>query len=59
MTTFLKDWPKAFAEMNEYIKDGRLKTNETVYDFDDMRNAFYGLFKGENTGKAVVKYNPK
>lgn len=42
--------------MNEYIKAGKLKTKETVYEgFENMRNAFYGLFKGENTGKAIVK----
>jgi len=23
--------------------------------FDKARDAFYGLFKGENTGKAIVK----
>ena len=57
--TFAADWPSAFAEMNGYMKEGKLKTNETVYDFDDMRVAFSGLFKGENTGKAVVKYTPK
>lgn len=54
--TFLKDWPEAFAEMHEYIKDGRLKTKETQYDgFGKMRDAFFGLFKGENIGKAIVK----
>lgn len=54
--TFLKDWPTAFIEMNEYIKDGRLKVRETIYDgFNNMQKAFYGLFKGENIGKAIVK----
>lgn len=54
--TFLKDWPAAFIEMNEYIKDGRLKVRETIYDgFNNMQKAFYGLFKGENIGKAIVK----
>lgn len=79
VNTFKKDWPPAFTEMNEYIRQvrkryfgflknlnltfklifiiqGKLKVQETNYDgFDKMREAFYGLFKGENTGKAVVK----
>lgn len=56
VNTFKKDWPEAFTEMNQYIKDGRLKTQETVYEgFEKMREAFFGLFKGENTGKAIVK----
>ena len=39
-----------------YLIKGRLKTQETTYNsFDKMRDAFYGLFKGENTGKAIIK----
>ncbi|CAF1082572.1 unnamed protein product [Brachionus calyciflorus] len=54
--TFAKDWPKAFTEMNQYIQEGKLKVKETTYEgFENMRSAFYGLFKGENTGKAIVK----
>jgi len=35
---------------------GRLQVRETIYEgFDKMREAFYGLFKGKNTGKAIVK----
>lgn len=42
--------------MQQYIKEGKLKVKETVYEgFDKMRDAFYGLFSGENTGKAIVK----
>ena len=57
--TFYKDWPAALTEMNNYIKEGKLKYKQTEYDFEKMRDAFYGLFKGENTGKAIVKYNPQ
>jgi NADPH-dependent curcumin reductase CurA len=33
-----------------------LKVRETVYEgFDKLPKAFYGLFTGENTGKAVVR----
>ena len=35
---------------------GKLKYRETVTEgFDNMFDAFAGLFKGENIGKAVVK----
>ena len=35
---------------------GKLKFNEHVTEgFDNMFDAFLGLFTGENTGKAVVK----
>ena len=35
---------------------GKLKYNEHVTDgFDNMFDAFMGLFKGDNVGKAVVK----
>jgi prostaglandin reductase 1 len=56
VNTFKKDWPQAFVEMNKYMQDGRLKTQETTWNgFDKMREAFYGLFTGANTGKALVK----
>jgi len=56
VNTYLKDWPAAFTEMNGYVNDGRLQLKETVTEgFANMRSAFYGLFKGENTGKAIVK----
>lgn len=54
--TYYEQWPEAFVEMNKLIQEGRLKVKEQVYTgFENMRNAFYGLFKGENTGKAIVK----
>ena len=38
------------------LMQGKLKYQEHVTDgFDNMFDAFLGLFKGENTGKAVVK----
>ncbi|CAF0953438.1 unnamed protein product [Didymodactylos carnosus] len=47
---------EALAEMSELVKKGQLKYKETLFDgFDKMPEAFVGLFKGENTGKAVIK----
>lgn len=57
VTTFKNEWPAAHTEMNEYLKNGSLKTKETMFEgFSKMREAFYGLFTGVNTGKALVKF---
>jgi len=54
--TYYPEWPAAFTEMNQYIKEGKLKVKETRYEgFEKMLEAFVGLFKGDNTGKAVVR----
>ena len=38
-----------------YLKGG-LKVKEQLYTgIENMRDAFIGLFKGENTGKAIIK----
>ncbi|CAF0752987.1 unnamed protein product [Brachionus calyciflorus] len=53
---YYNEWPKAFNELNKLIQDGKLKVKEQVYHgFEKMRDAFYGLFEGENIGKSVVK----
>ena len=37
-------------------KQGRLTAREHVTKgFENMREAFYGLFKGENIGKAIIE----
>ncbi len=42
--------------MYTFYSQGKLKAYETVTEgFNNMFDAFLGLFKGENTGKAVVK----
>ncbi|XP_065910747.1 prostaglandin reductase 1-like [Dysidea avara] len=52
----LPRWPEAFKTMGEWIDKGQLKYNETVTEgFDNMFDAFAGLFSGKNLGKAVVK----
>ena len=56
--SYHKEWPQAFNEIKSYLKNGKMKTRETIYDFNQMPQAFIGLFKGENIGKALVKYTP-
>ena len=39
-----------------FLFQGKIQAREHMTDgFDNMRSAFYGMLKGENTGKAVVK----
>ena len=45
-----------YAEMGKLIPAGKMKWKETVTEgIDHAPQAFLGLFKGENTGKMLVK----
>jgi hypothetical protein len=45
-----------YAEMAPWIANGTVKSRETVVEgLDNTLDAFLGLFKGENTGKMLVK----
>ncbi|KAL3852385.1 hypothetical protein ACJMK2_016036 [Sinanodonta woodiana] len=53
---YTAEWPAALNEMVQWVKEGKIKYQETITDgFDNMVDAFIGLFKGTNIGKAVVK----
>lgn len=40
----------------QWVKEGKLKYKEHITEgFDNTPDAFIGMFKGENTGKALVK----
>jgi NADPH-dependent curcumin reductase CurA len=44
------------ADMAQWISEGRMKWEETVYEgIDNAVAAFQGLFQGANTGKMLVK----
>merc|ERR1711976_40573 len=44
------------TDLIRWLKEGRLTAREHVTKgFENMREAFYGLFKGENIGKAIVE----
>jgi NADPH:quinone reductase len=56
----VRRWASRFAEarsqMAIWLKEGRLRHRETIYDgLESAPRAFIGLFKGENTGKALVR----
>lgn len=52
--------PHFYADMADWIKDGRIKWTETiVYGIEHAPKALIGLFKGENFGKMLVKIGPQ
>ncbi|GAB3296528.1 NADP-dependent oxidoreductase [Hymenobacter tenuis] len=56
VSDYYQRWPEAVKQLTEWYKAGQLQTEETITDgFDQIPTAFLGLFKGENTGKAIVK----
>ncbi|XP_037080093.1 LOW QUALITY PROTEIN: prostaglandin reductase 1-like [Pollicipes pollicipes] len=47
---------EAVQQMAAWIRDGKIKVQETVTDgFQKMPQAFMGMLKGQNTGKAIIK----
>lgn len=46
----------ADADLAQWVSDGRLKVRESrLVGLDQCVNGLIGLFRGDNTGKAVVK----
>ncbi|XP_072034958.1 prostaglandin reductase 1-like [Amphiura filiformis] len=49
-------YPKAIAQLSEWIQKGQLKYREDVTEgFQNMPKAFMALFLGANKGKAIIK----
>jgi NADPH-dependent curcumin reductase CurA len=45
-----------YREMGQWVASGVVKSRETVVDgLENMPDAFLGLFKGENTGKMLIR----
>lgn len=56
VTRWLPRWNEGIIQNLKWIKEGKLKYRETVTDgFENMFEAFTGMLKGDNTGKAIVK----
>ncbi|GAA4372009.1 NADP-dependent oxidoreductase [Hymenobacter koreensis] len=48
--------PEGIQALLTWYKEGKLQFEETVVDgFEQIPNAFLGLFRGENTGKQLVR----
>ena len=51
--------PDVMRDMGAWAKAGKLKWAETIVDgLENAPNAFIGLFKGDNTGKMLVRVGP-
>jgi NADPH-dependent curcumin reductase CurA len=45
-----------YRDMSQWVATGAVKSRETIVDgLENMPDAFLGLFKGENTGKMLVR----
>jgi len=49
-------WPRALADLGQWVADGRIKYRESVaHGIENAPRAFLGMLRGENFGKQVVK----
>ncbi|MDO6392318.1 NADP-dependent oxidoreductase [Pontibacter sp. BT731] len=49
-------FPEAAIDLTKWLKAGKLQYEEHIVEgFDQLPQAFFGLFRGENTGKQLVK----
>lgn len=49
---------EGFRHLSKWLGEGKLTYEETITEgFDNIPEAFFGLFKGENVGKQLVKVN--
>ncbi|XP_066902363.1 prostaglandin reductase 1 [Halyomorpha halys] len=56
VTRWLNIWMEGIHKNLEFMKQGKLKVKETILKgFEQMDDAFIGLFLGENIGKAVIE----
>ncbi|KAM9329672.1 prostaglandin reductase 1-like [Gastrophryne carolinensis] len=52
---FLNRYNEGLEQLLQWVVEGKLKYNEHITKgFYNMPSAFFGLFKGENLGKAIV-----
>lgn len=53
---FADEFPEARKQLGSWLEEGKIISTEHVVEgFENIPNAFIGLFKGENLGKQVVK----
>ncbi|QJC95290.1 Putative oxidoreductase YncB, NADP-dependent oxidoreductase YfmJ [Bacillus mojavensis] len=49
-------FPEGAKQLAEWLRDGKLHYEETITEgFENIPDAFLGLFKGENKGKQLIK----
>jgi len=53
---FKDRFPEGIQQLAQWVKEGKIKTTETIEQgFENLPKALLGLFKGDNTGKMIVK----
>ncbi|MES2267510.1 MAG: NADP-dependent oxidoreductase [Bacteroidota bacterium] len=53
---FSAQFPDAIKKLTAWLMEGKLTYHETIYQgFDQIPQAFLGLFEGKNEGKMIVK----
>lgn len=56
VNNYSKRFPEALMQLCQWVREDRIKYIETIIEgFNNLPDAFLGLFKGENTGKMIVK----
>ena len=56
LTDTAPEWPQFRKELTKWLKDGSIKTRDTIVDgLENAPAALDMLFKGGNTGKLMVK----
>ena len=55
----MKNSQKDLAEIGEYLKEGKVKVNLNIFDFDDAMKAFGLLHSGQTRGKIVLHVSEK
>lgn len=59
VSDFIDMVPEFYATMGPWIAEGRIQWQETVHEgLANAPKAFVGLFRGDNTGKMLVRLGP-
>ena len=58
VSNYSNRFPEAMASLSGWLDAGKIKFTETVVDgFENLPEAFLGLFSGKNLGKMLVRVN--
>jgi NADPH-dependent curcumin reductase CurA len=53
---YSENFPEAIDQLKNWIHDGKIQYHENIVEgFENLPEAFLGLFRGENIGKQLVK----
>ena len=56
VSNYAAKFPEAIIRLSSWLQAGKLTYSETIIDgFDQIPQAFIGLFEGQNNGKMIVK----